>query len=390
MRQFAARISMVCAAAILTAALFDESARAADLPFLKAPPSPPSVGAFWIELEYLAWTVKGDHLPPLVTTSPAGTPLGVAGVLGAPGATVLFGGSDVNDDWRSGGRVRAGHWFDPGHTRGVEASFFALGDASTGFAAGSDAAGNPIVTRPFFNALTNLQDAAIVAFPATAAGSITIGETSRLLGAGALYRQALGTWAGERVSGVVGYRYLHASDRLSIASASTFLAPPFTGMLVNVNDTFEASSNFHGLDLGLVGEFDRGPWSFEWRAKVALGANFNAAQINGSTTTTLAGVTQTAVGGILTGPSNIGNFSQTRFAVVPDLELKAGYQFAPQWRGVVGYEVLYWTNVQRAGGLIDTMVNPTPAGGGPQRPQVLLDTSSLLAQGFTIGVRHGF
>ena len=38
-------------------------------------------GPKWI---YLAWTVKGDRIPPLVTTSPAGTPLGQAGVLGAP------------------------------------------------------------------------------------------------------------------------------------------------------------------------------------------------------------------------------------------------------------------------------------------------------------------
>ena len=78
--------------------------------------------------------------------------------------------------------------------------------------------------------------------------------------------------------------------------------------------------------------------------------------------------------------------------MVPDLELRAGYRFAPQWRAVVGYEVLYWTDVQRAGGLIDTTVNPTPGGGGggPPRPQVMLDTSSLLAHGFTVGVRHGF
>src|SRR5262249_27230084 len=171
---------------------------------------------------------------------------------------------------------------------------------------------------------------------------------------------------------------------------STFLAPPVAGTLINVSDTFEATSNFHGVDLGLVGELERGPWSFEWRAKVALGANFNEAQINGSTTASLGGVTATTVGGILTGPSNSGNFAQTRFAVVPDVELKAGYQFAPQWRAVVGYEVLYWTNVQRAGGLIDTTVNPTPALGGPPRPQVVLDTASLLAQGFTIGGGHGF
>ena len=46
---------------------------AADLPAVtKAPP--PDSGRLWVEFDYLAWTVKGDKLPPLVTTSPPGTP----------------------------------------------------------------------------------------------------------------------------------------------------------------------------------------------------------------------------------------------------------------------------------------------------------------------------
>jgi Putative beta barrel porin-7 (BBP7) len=62
-------------------------AAAADLP-IKAPPKIPDSGnLFWAELDYLAWTVKGDRLPPLVTTSPAGMPLLQAGVLGAPTTT---------------------------------------------------------------------------------------------------------------------------------------------------------------------------------------------------------------------------------------------------------------------------------------------------------------
>jgi hypothetical protein len=343
MRQMATVGSAVAyGAVILTAALFAAPARAADLPFVtKAPPAPPPAGVFWVELDYLAWTVKRDHLPPLVTTSPAGTPLGTAGTLGAAGTTVLFGDSTVNDGWRSGGRVQAGYWFDQTRSRGIEASVFALEDASTDFAASSDAVGSPILARPFFNTMTNSQSAQFVSFPGFIAGSITAGETSRFLGAGVLYRQALGTWAGERVSALIGYRYLHASAKVNIASSSNVLSGPLAGALTGVSDSFEASSNFHGLDLGLVGEFDRGPWTFAWRAKVALGVNFNEAQINGSGSATLGGVTTSFPAGMLALSSNIGNYSQTRFAVVPDLELKASYQFAPQWRLVAGYEVLY-------------------------------------------------
>src|SRR5215813_12025831 len=58
---------------------------------------------FWVGAEYLRWTVKGDKLPALVTTSPPGTPTAEGGVLGFPGTAVLFGDSTVNDEWRSGG-----------------------------------------------------------------------------------------------------------------------------------------------------------------------------------------------------------------------------------------------------------------------------------------------
>jgi hypothetical protein len=109
---------------------------------------------------------------------------------------------------------------------------------------------------------------------------------------------------------------------------------------------------------------------------------------------TIAGVTTTAPGGMLALSSNIGNFSQTRFAAVPELDLKVGYQVAPQWRIVAGYDLVYWTNVQRAGGLIDTTVNPSllpgGIGGGPQRPQPMFNTSPLLAQGFNVGVRYNY
>ena len=95
--------------ALLFAALaFSETAFAADLPIVtKAPSATPDYGPrYWLEADFLGWTVTGDRLPALVTTSPAGTPAPLAGVLGAPGTTVLFGNSTVNDDWRAGGKVR--------------------------------------------------------------------------------------------------------------------------------------------------------------------------------------------------------------------------------------------------------------------------------------------
>ena len=108
----------------------------------------------------------------------------------------------------------------------------------------------------------------------------------------------------------------------------------------------------------------------------------------------LGRVVTTLPGGLLALSSNSGNFSETRFAVVPELTLKAGYRFAPGWQVIGGYDLLYWTGVQRAGNSIDTTINPNlvpPAtGGGPRRPQFQFNSSPLLAQGFSAGVRYEF
>jgi hypothetical protein len=318
---------------------------AADLPLTtKARPlTPADASLFWVGMDYLAWSVRGDRLPPLVTTSPAGTPQ--AGVLGSPGTTVLFGNSSVNGGWRSGGRLSAGYWFDPQQRSGIEASFFGLEQASSGFAASS--AGNQILARPFLDATTNLQNSELVALSGLSSGSVIADETSRLYGAGAVHRRDIGYRGAERFSVLVGYRFLPSSDRSDIASTSATAAggPIPLVTIVALSDSFRASSNFHGLDLGVAGEYTRGPWMLEWRAKVALGANFNEAEINGSTTITAGGVTATLPGGLLALSSNIGTSTQTRFAAVPDLAVKAGYQFAPAWQVVAGYELLYWTGV---------------------------------------------
>jgi hypothetical protein len=179
--------------ALLFAALaLSGTAFAADLPLAtKAPSATRDYGSqYWVEADFLGWTVSGDKLPALVTTSPLGTPAPFAGVLGAPGTTVLFGNSAANDNWRAGGRLAGGYWFDPSHKTGIEASFFGLTNASTGFNANSG--GDPILAQPFTNALTGAQNSFLSAFPGLFSGAISANDTSRLLGAGIFFRQDIG------------------------------------------------------------------------------------------------------------------------------------------------------------------------------------------------------
>src|SRR5258707_8975961 len=112
--------------AVLAAMACCDPAAAADLPLKARPPAPADAGQFWAEMEYLAWSVKGDRLSPLVTTSPAGTPQLQAGILGSPGTTVLFGDSSVNGGLRSGGGLRARYMVDPQQRCRTPASVFSL------------------------------------------------------------------------------------------------------------------------------------------------------------------------------------------------------------------------------------------------------------------------
>src|SRR5262249_44339784 len=93
----------------------------APLPVTEAPSSEPPAeawsvdgpsgnGRVWAEADFLLWWMRGASLPPLVTTSPAGTPISQAGVLGGTGTTTLFGDSTVNGDLRAGGRIAVGCW----------------------------------------------------------------------------------------------------------------------------------------------------------------------------------------------------------------------------------------------------------------------------------------
>jgi hypothetical protein len=159
--------------------------------------------------------MRGAALPPLVTTSPPGTPVGQAGVLGTPGAVVLFGDNHVNNDARSGFRVTLGGWLNEQQTLGLEGSFFMLKRLATGFTVSSP--GSPILARPFVDATTGLPAAELVAFPGTLSGTVRAAESSTgLLGAGALLRCNLCCGCGYRVDAGGGYRYLRFTDGLSV------------------------------------------------------------------------------------------------------------------------------------------------------------------------------
>jgi len=354
-------------------------------------------GAGWVQTEYLLWWLRGDSLPALVTQG-TGTS---TGKLGQPGTQVLFGDSDANGNARSGGQVTAGWWFDPSQCCGVQASYFMLGGVASRYAGGSS--GNPILARPFYNTLTGAPDAEAIAFPGSIAGNVAAASQSgSLLGAELLLRCNLcsGCWgtANYRLDGLAGYRFLYLNESVSVqenltTTGNTNGVP--LGTTIGVGDSFGASNQFHGGEVGLAALLTRGPWSLSLTGKLGLGLTQEYVNINGSTTVTAPGTTPvTMPGGLLALATNIGGHTSNVFSVVPESDFTVGYQISKNWSLTAGYTFLYWSNVVRPGSEIDTHVNPNlippVVPGGDAHPAFSFNRSGLWAQGVSLGLLFQF
>jgi len=342
----------------------------------------------WASAEYLLWWTKGDRLPPLLTTSPPGTPLADAGVLGRPGTSVLFGDERVNDDARSGGRFTLGFWLNCAHTTGIEGNFFFLGEETTDFSATSS--GIPILARPFFDVLANANNSLKVAYPGLVSGSFTARETSELWGADVYLRQNICCGCCCRVDLLAGYRFLSLDEDLDISEVEIGTNPndPLRGVPFFIDEGFHTSNDFHGGQIGFIAEWARCRTFVRLVGKVALGANCRTVTINGATR---VNGSAPDTGGFLALPSNIGRYNSTEFAVVPEVGLTVGYQLTPRVRVMMGYSFLYWTNVARPGDEIDLAVNTSqpPLGTGlvgQPRPAFSFNDSDFWAQGLSFGV----
>jgi hypothetical protein len=366
------------------------------------PCGPP--GRLWIDAGYILWTARGQNLPPLVTTAPAGTPRAdaagtpIAGALGQPGTGILFPTGRTNTNWRSGFYLNAGYWFDKCQTCGIEGNFFFLGNSTDRFSAASP--GETIIARPFFNTQTGLPDTQLVSFPNVLNGSIDVRATNKVIGGGPNFVKNLCCGPCGRFDLLLGYTYLNVTDEVVIRENLTSLpgqtnVTPGTNFLVE--DRFRTSNNFHGGNIGFAAERRWSHWYVGVRAGVGIGVNHQVIDISGSTTITPpGGPSQTFPGGLLTQPSNIGHYTRDRFAVLPWIGGRIGCQLTDRTRVYVGYDFLALSNAVRAGEQIDLRVNPTQipprtAGTtGTAFPQFDPRESTFWVQGIRFGAEFRF
>lgn len=359
----------------------------------------------WASFEFLGWFQKGMYLPPLVTTSiDPDVPRQEAGVIGEPSTRILLGNQKYLDEGVDGGRLRFGLWLDRCHTWGVGAEYFELSTETEFFSASSD--GNPILARPFFNTQTGLVDSELVAFPDVLTGTVTVAARTELVGGGVSFRKLRQAEEGcskwflcgcpehfcSRTELSFGYRYLQLKDGVVITEdlVSTDTANPGS---FQIYDAFTTTNQFNGFDVGYLNRRTRGRWSCDVGVRLAIGNTRQTVRINGQTTVndpnTVPNV-NSYPGGLLTQTSNIGSYTQDQFAIVPELDLKIGYQLTKRLRVTLGYTGIYWSNVVRPGEQIDLDVNPTlipPSQNvsGVQRPRFAFDTIDYWAEGINFG-----
>lgn len=371
-------------------------------------------GKFWATGEYLLWWTRSAQLPTLVTTS---SPQ-YRGYLGVGDTQSVFGDQSFGQSLHSGARFGGGMWFGDQQCRGIDSRFFFLGQNGNEFTVNSGQV--PVLARPFFNingdpallpTVTGIRPSPIgplselVALPGFAMGGVGVQLQNDLWGYDINYRRALAVACNGcgRLDGLIGFRGLTFNEQLTITESiqrvpgsDMTIGSPAIGAVVT--DSFRTENNFYGGQIGLTGELRRGRWSVDGRATIAFGQVFQKAIINGSQVVAYqnGGVAQFQ-GGLLALPgANIGEFTQNKFAVLPEIGVNIGYNVTPHLRVFVGYNFLYLSSVLRPGNVIDTAVDaaripnfglPATPVAGYVRPAPQLRTTDFFAQGISFGLQ---
>jgi hypothetical protein len=343
--------------------------------------------------EYLLWWMKSAPLPPLATRHPGG----LSPVLSDPNTRRLIDGpADLGE--RSGGRFTTAVPFNDTGTLGLEGGYFFLGTRTeTQLAAGTVTPGTGSVGRPYIDAATGREAAAVVAAPVFMAGEFRAASSARAQGAEINLVTDLLQGSRWQIDGLAGYRFLQINEGLSLGQQGlvfgpgSFAAPTAFGR----QDQFDAHNLYHGGQIGLRGDLRKGPLFVEVTGKVAFGVNNEVVKVGGVTAVMTPGQPLTTrPGGLMALPTNSGRVTREAFAVVPEVIARFGWSLGEHTRFFVGYNFLELSDAVRPGDQIDRTINTsavpfqprfTPPAGGPERPLLALRSSDVWLQGLILG-----
>jgi len=353
---------------------------------------------FWARTDALLWWSRGSRLPALVTTSNAAD----SGILGGATTEIVFGDSRELQDARGGVRVQIGAWLDCRETTALEFDFFSLGEETTSYLGASD--GYPILARPFTNVgdVNNpFEHSQLIGRPGPneISGVIDIDVRSEVRSTGVRLLHNVSQWSCDtddtcgrsyRLDLLAGYRNMRSDESLVIHEDVVLISA--NPVFLDVTDIFETRTDFHGGEIGAKANFNRGRWSLDVLAKVAIGNNRQEVSINGSTANVFSGVTTNYTGGLLALSTNIGQYERNRFSAIPEFGLNLGYQATDRLQFLFGYTFIYWSNIVQAGDQIDVRVNPNRIpvddDSQPDLPAFAFNDTDFWLQGMNFGVNY--
>jgi len=377
---------------------------------------------FYAGSDYLLWWVKGAPLSiPLVTTGPTSNH---EGILNSSATTILYGasyspaqgGNDTqNFNALSGVRLRLGYWLN--NYVAVEAGGFVLQQGNGNYYLSSDSTGNPGFGIPVYNSILYLpeghcppnqptcgtgvgEDRTPISIPGELYGSVAITNSLNLWGLnanGVVNFMRTPNWD---VSALVGVRYLNLSENFNLwtnLTGTTGLSTSFfSGMSGYTDDDFNTRNQFYGGLLGLRAHGTYGRFSVETTETLALGVNHETINIYGYYDSVGFSISTSGNYGIFAVPQNSGITSSNKFAVVPEAQIKLGYDITPSITVTVGYDFLYISNVVRPTDQIDRNVikgqffQEDPGSTSTSYPQRLDKTTDFYAQGVSVGLSARF
>lgn len=348
---------------------------------------------FWITGEYLLTWVRGLRVPPLVTTSPEGTPRTQAGVLQQPTTSMLFGDTrEALGDIRSGLRVRLGCQLCPECGVGLESGFRLVESLGDNFNAQST--GSPILARPFTNALDQQQQSLLVAFPNSATGAISARVSSgNFYDAWVDLSKTFVQEEGYRFDGLLGYRFFRYDDTLQVRQVVDPIDGSFVpGTRITTLDDFATQNEFHGVDLGLRAQCFFEQFSVNLLGKLAVGNLRRTTKIDGTQLVNVPGLPQaTQQGGVLALSSNIGQHTENVCVLVPEVNATFRWHVTDYFHLSLGYSFLVIQDIYRAGDQVNLNLNPnllpaaTTTNNNPAQPAFTGKGDSLWIQSINFG-----
>jgi hypothetical protein len=314
----------------------------------------------WVEAGYFLGTTRSDIVPALVLGGGTGNPR-------SPGTVVLEGESGLTHRFRSGLRLDFGAWLDRCQNLGVQGQFFNLETNQVSNLFTSD--GSSVLSRPFAVPGTGT-GVELIAGPNLGSGAVQVQSPLSLLTADVNARLNATCEDQYRLDWLVGYRFFRLDENLRIDSQSS---------LRQIRDDFQTGNVFHGAQIGLTGEYRWERVYVDATGKIAFGRTEQELEIQGGSRLRNGSLGE----GLLAAATNRGRTSRNRYGVVPETDLKLGYQVGDHLRVSVGYTFLYISNVARPRRAIDTTISPAQLGLQPTR---LDPASDIWVQGLTLGL----